>query len=62
MSSIPDVDALREEFRKKKEALAKKWEGSVDENGTFVAVFGDPAATPCTFIHVNTSVLTPDMP
>lgn len=51
------VDALKKETErlrlakeKAKQALIQEWESSVDENGTFSHVFGDPEKTGCTRI------------
>ena len=53
MAELPDVDALRADWQKKKDALTKKWAKTMDEEGTFVFVFGDPKSTPCTYYSAN---------
>jgi len=49
MAQEPNVDRLRAAYLKLQADLVKQWEHTLDENGTFSFVFGDPSETPCTF-------------
>lgn len=48
MAQEPNVDSLRAAHMALQADLVKAWESTVDDNGTFFFVFGDPAETPCT--------------
>ena len=59
MAQETNVDKLRAAHMKMQAELIKEWEETLDENGTFAFVFGDPSQTPCTFFFAIKLFLLP---